>query len=381
METTFRDSFPDYDSLAEEDTSERPNGLHEHLRVITPSVDISKYEKLNTISEGSFGIVFRAKLNSAIHPGRFFAVKKLKSKYTSNKREGFSHSVLREINILRNCCHINIVKVIEICVDSVHDVYLVMEFAPTDIKSWQRSHVAHDRQLNMSHIKNVLRQLLHGVSYLHGNSLVHRDLKTSNLLITHDGVLKLCDFGLCRAIPDKKDDKSAWTPQVMTMLYRCPEVLMREQSLYSKAIDIWSVGIIFAELVLGHPPFVRCMKEPLAPDSAEAELEMFRELVDNLGPPSCIDEFCGNNYGRSLVSKSEVDDSSVGSLYDGLKSKLTPLGVDFLLLMLHWDPRQRPSATDALDHPFFAEAPLACANSELPEIVNSHAEKGESKDV
>ena len=357
-------SDPGYDSLCEDEKPSLYQSEDTQVCYIEPSRSIDHYTKMGSISEGSFGVVFRAQLKSSPQNVDNFAIKKLKGKYLTNKREGFSHSVLREIHILRRCNHKNIVRVVEVCVDSADDVYLVMEYVHTDVKSWQRS-LSSTKNLDIAHIKNIIRQLLNGVSYLHRQSITHRDLKTSNLLLTTDGVLKICDFGLAREVPK---DHTSWTPQVMTMLYRCPEVITRERTLYSKSIDMWSIGIIFAELVLGHPPFLRCMKEPLVPDSPEAELEMFKELAENLGTPTCLQSFSNNSYGKDIVQKSGLSAPSEGNLSDSLTSRLSKLGIDFLLSLLHWDPRQRPSALDALDHPFFAEEPAPFDNRELPDI-------------
>ena len=350
-----------YDSLSERDETLTNIASSSSIDYITASRMVDSYIKVSSISEGSFGVVYRARAKNCAN--KFHAIKKMKEKYLTNKREGFSHSALREIDILRTCHHKNIVSVIEVCVDTSDEVYMVMEYVLTDIKTWQRSFES--ASLKMSHIKNLLRQLIAGVAYLHEKSIVHRDLKTSNLLLTADGLLKICDFGLARRIPSDAQKDSSWTPQVMTMLYRSPEVLMRERSLYSKSIDVWSIGIIFAELLLGRPPFVQCMKEPLVPDSFEAEVAMYKELHANLGTPSCLDKFEANAYGHDIIEKAGLDRHSDRSLSQDITGKLSKSGADLLDSMLQWDPRLRLSAQEALNHAFFSELPLPCENTDL----------------
>lgn len=94
-----------------------------------------------------------------------------------------------------------------------------------------------------------MKDLLEGINYLHDRKIVHRDLKTSNLLYSNEGILKICDFGLAR-----KAAQALMTQEVITMWYRPPELLLGEYH-YSVELDIWSVGCIMAELFLKEPLF------------------------------------------------------------------------------------------------------------------------------
>ena len=116
-----------------------------------------------------------------------------------------------------------------------------------------------------------MQDLLRGVAYLHANWIFHRDLKTSNLLLTKKGTLKICDFGLARSY---SKPLRPYTPVVVTLWYRAPELLLNAPS-YSPAIDMWSVGCIFAEILLN---------EPLFP--GRTELDQLNRIFKTLGPPN-----------------------------------------------------------------------------------------------
>jgi len=121
-----------------------------------------------------------------------------------------------------------------------------MEYAEHELRNLIQNY---HYQFNISEIKCLMRQLLQAVDYLHKQGIIHRDLKTSNLLYNEKGQLKVCDFGLSR-----QGTNGAFTPTVVTLGYRAPEILLGSEN-YSSAIDMWSVGCIFAELLLGEPFF------------------------------------------------------------------------------------------------------------------------------
>nr|CAI5848543.1 unnamed protein product [Callosobruchus analis] len=154
------------------------------------------------------------------------------------EKEGFPITSLREINTLLKGQHPNIVTVREIVVGSNMDkIFIVMDYVEHDLKSLMET---------MRQIKCLLKQLLTAVAHLHDNWILHRDLKTSNLLLSHKGILKVGDFGLAR---EYGSPLKAYTPIVVTLWYRAPELLLCAKE-YSTPIDIWSVGCIFAELLL-----------------------------------------------------------------------------------------------------------------------------------
>ncbi|ORY38525.1 putative cell division cycle 2 [Rhizoclosmatium globosum] len=282
---------------------------------ICRSVDV--YEKLNRIDEGSYGIVYRARNRET---GEIVALKKLKLEKEQN---GFPITTLREIYTLLLAKHPNIVDVKEIVVTpSYQGVFIVMEF------------------------------LLSAVDCLHSKWIVHRDLKTSNLLMNNRGMMKVADFGLARRFGDPAGHM---TQLVVTLWYRAPELLLGAKE-YTTAIDMWSVGCIFAELV---------NKEPLAPGRGEIDqLDKFFKL---LGTPSekTWPGFTQLPHAKSFNFKHQP--------FNNLKLRfpsLTANGIDLMERLLTFDPKQRITAAEALKHPYFTESPAPKDPSLFP-TVNS----------
>ncbi|KAJ4292159.1 hypothetical protein N0V88_005787 [Collariella sp. IMI 366227] len=157
---------------------------------------------------------------------------------------------LREIQILKDCDHRNVVKLREVVVGDdtsrIENIFLVLEFLEHDLKS-----VLEDmpEPFLASEVKTLLLQLASGVSYLHSHWILHRDLKTSNLLLNNRGQLKIADFGMARYVGDPPPQL---TQLVVTLWYRAPELLLGAPR-YTSAIDMWSIGCIFGELLTREP--------------------------------------------------------------------------------------------------------------------------------
>ena len=145
--------------------------------------------------------------------------------------------------------HENIVNIKEIVIGSSLDkIYVVMEYMEHELKDLMDNI---NYKFKQSEIKSLVKQLLLGLDYLHSRFIMHRDLKTSNLLYNNKGILKICDFGLARKF---YTSLKVYTLPVVTLWYRAPELLLGWDK-YSAAIDMWSVGCIFAELILKEPLF------------------------------------------------------------------------------------------------------------------------------
>lgn len=171
------------------------------------SVDV--FEKLNKIDEGTYGVVYRA---MDMDSGDIVALKKVKME---KEREGFPLTSLREINILLSFHHPSIVDVKEVVVGSALDsIFMVMEYMDHDLKAFMETM---QHPFSQSEVKCLMLQLLGGVKYLHDNWVLHRDLKTSNLLLNNQGELKICDFGLARQYGSPL---KPYTRLVVTLWYR-----------------------------------------------------------------------------------------------------------------------------------------------------------------
>ncbi|XP_027626577.1 cyclin-dependent kinase 3 isoform X5 [Tupaia chinensis] len=179
----------------------------------------------------------------------------------SRETEGVPSTAIREISLLKELKHPNIVR--------EKKLYLVFEFLSQDLKKYMDSTPASELPLHL--VKSYLSQLLQGVTFCHSHRVIHRDLKPQNLLINDLGAIKLADFGLARAfgVPLR-----TYTHEVVTLWYRAPEILLGSK-FYSTAVDVWSVGCIFAEMVT---------RKALFPGDSEID-QLFR-IFRTLGTPS-----------------------------------------------------------------------------------------------
>jgi cell division cycle 2-like protein len=208
----------------------------------SPCRHIDNFERLNHIEEGSYGWVSRARETGT---GEIVALKKLKMDHLN---DGFPVTALREIQTLKESRHRHIVDLREVVVgDSLTDVFLVMEFLEHDLKTLQEDM---SEPFLPSEIKTLMLQLTSAVDYLHDHWILHRDLKTSNILMNNRGEIKLADFGMARYFGDPPP--ANMTQLVVTLWYRAPELLLGADK-YDQAVDLWSVGCIFGELFKKEP--------------------------------------------------------------------------------------------------------------------------------
>lgn len=207
-----------------------------------PCRHVDNFERLNHIEEGSYGFVSRARETAT---GEIVALKKLKM---DTATDGFPVTALREIQTLKASRHRHIVDLREVVVgDTLNDVFLVMDFLEHDLKTLQEDMA---EPFLPSEIKTLLLQLSSAVEYLHDNWILHRDLKTSNILMNNRGEIKIADFGMARYFGDPPPPNM--TQLVVTLWYRAPELLLGADK-YDRAIDMWSLGCIFGELLTKEP--------------------------------------------------------------------------------------------------------------------------------
>ena len=309
-----------------------------------PLNTVDKYKKENRIGEGTYGIVYRASQKSTL---KQFALKKIRLDPQDN--EGLPISSLREISLLSKLSHKNIVSVIETVVgDSLLDIFLVMEYCNQDMAYLLDSMHSKNLFFKPPEVKSLLSQLLNGINFLHSNFIIHRDLKMSNLLITDDGILKVADFGLARYfnIPIEP-----MTPKVVTLWYRAPELLFGEL-LYTDKIDIWSIGCIFSEWILG---------QPLLPGKIEQEQV---SLICNLlgSPNASIWPKLPELPFYRIINFPYIQYSSTKQVFQ----KQTKQTIDLIEMFLTYDPEMRCNLKDARNHGYFNELPRPCVESLIP---------------
>ena len=301
------------------------------------SISATKYEKLEKVGEGAYGIVYKAKDRQT---GELVALKRIR---LDADEEGVPCTAIREISLLKELRHDNIVRLVDV-VHSERKLTLVFEYLEQDLKKFMDMNAGGG--LDAATVQHFLRQLLQGVDYCHQRCVLHRDLKPHNLLISRDKVLKLADFGLGRAfgIPVKK-----FTHEVVTLWYRSPDVLLGSTN-YGTPVDIWSVGCIFAEMALGRPLFA-------GKQDADQLIKVFQFLgtPDRSTWPSMNENANANNMltrEEFLTNYAPQCDAAFASAEF---AKLGPEGCDLLRRMLQYEPSHRITAAEALTHPYFAQ--------------------------
>ncbi|XP_042906651.1 cyclin-dependent kinase 11B isoform X1 [Parasteatoda tepidariorum] len=315
--------------------------LPTYLPAIQGCRSVEEFSCLNRIEEGTYGVVYRAKDKRT---NEIVALKRLKME---KEKEGFPITSLREINTLLKAQHPNIVVVREIVVGSNMDkIYIVMEYVEHDLKSLMETM---KQPFLVGEVKTLMIQLLHAVAHLHDNWILHRDLKTSNLLLSHKGILKVGDFGLAR---EYGSPLKPYTPVVVTLWYRAPELLLGAKQ-YSTPIDMWSVGCIFGELLTMKPLF-----------PGKSEIDQLNRVFKDLGTPS---EKIWHGYNDlPLVKKVTFTEYPYNNLRSRFGHNFTDLGFDLLNRFLTYNPARRITAEEAKTHAFFEEKPRPISPSMFP---------------
>ncbi|ESR61502.1 hypothetical protein CICLE_v10018252mg [Citrus x clementina] len=289
--------------------------------------EASQYEIQEIIGIGSYGVVASA---IDTHTGEKVAIKKMK--------EVFEHvsdatRILREIKLLRMLKHPDIVEIKHImlppCRREFKDIYVVFELMESDLDQVIKA----NDDLTPEHHQFFLYQLLRALKYIHSANVFHRDLKPKNILANADCKLKICDFGLARVSFTDTPSAIFWTDYVATRWYRAPELCGSFFSKYTPAIDIWSIGCIFAELLTGRPLFPG--------RNVAHQLDL---VTDLLGTPSAesiagIRNEKAKRYLSSLRRKWAVPFSHKFPGAD-------PLALRLLQRLLAFDPKDRPSAEE-----------------------------------
>lgn len=288
---------------------------------------MDSFQKVEKIGEGTYGVVYKAKNKVT---GETVALKKIR---LDAETEGVPSTAIREISLLRELSHPNIVKLRDV-IHTENKLYLVFEFLHQDLKKFMDSSSV--TGIPMPLVKSYLFQLLQGLAFCHSHRVLHRDLKPQNLLINAQGEIKLADFGLARAfgVPVR-----TYTHEVVTLWYRAPEILLGCKY-YSTSVDIWSLGCIFAEMIT---------RRALFPGDSEID-QLFR-IFRTLGTPD-------ETVWPGVVSMPDYKPSFPKWIRQEL-SKVVPLldedGRELLGEMLKYDPNKRLSAKNALVHRFFRD--------------------------
>ncbi|CAL6024601.1 Mitogen-activated_protein kinase [Hexamita inflata] len=291
------------------------------------------YKISKMLGQGAYGIVVEA---TDSRNGSHVAIKKLEKVFghlVDAKR------ILREIALLRFLSHENVASMLDFIAPedtkNLDELYVVFGFMQTDMYKI----ISSRQSLSDEHMQFFMYQLLRGLAYIHSAGVVHRDLKPSNLLLNSDCALQICDFGLARLTSEMSQTDTKMTEYVSTRWYRAPEVILGDPK-YGQAIDIFSCGCIFAELIL---------RTPLFP--GRDYINQLHLVMDVLGTPSAeflsrIDNMSAKQYVEQQPKQAPID----------LKTKIpnaSPEAIELINQMLKMDASQRPSAADCMKHKYF----------------------------
>ena len=355
----------------------------------------TRFERKECIGKGTYGTVYRACDRAT---GRMHALKRII--LHNEKSDGFPVTSMREIRVLRAMRgHRNIVELCDVVVgESRDDVFLVFEYCEHDMSTLMHQfarnrHEPNSKMFTVGALKRLMLGLAAGVAHLHARSIIHRDLKMANLLYTSRGTIKIADFGMARWMPQPVS-RAKLSPKVMTLWYRAPEMLLGA-STYGCAVDIWSLGCIFAELWHGKPllpgktdaeqislmfktlgapteaswPGLSQMRNagvvaftperPVAPHSLAVRLGMDGSGTEGVGG--------GTNAPSSSGGK-----SADATLQPPLMRMTSDVGLNLIQELLLFDPKKRLKANAITDHAFFAEHPLPLAEQLMPTFPSSH---------
>lgn len=258
-----------------------------------------------------------------------------------NEKEGFPITALREVKILKLVNHPNIVKLHDVIASiDKPNFYMIFEYVDHDLAGLMDSKI----DFKIEHLKYLMKQLLEGVTALHSNGIIHRDLKSSNLLISKDGNLKIADFGLAKIMRGVRH-----TSTVVTRWYRAPEILLGD-SQYTCAIDMWSVGCILGEVLKKEPIF-----------RGKDELDQMNLIYNVCGYESW--QGCENLTNWSKFKPQKEFPRNIKKFF----SKVDPDALDLLEKLLQLDPKKRLTAKEALNHPWIKSGQTLNPQNILPE--------------
>lgn len=344
---------------------------------------LQDYEILTQLGKGTFGEVFKARQKAT---GKLVALKKF---IVHDRREGFPITSFREITIMRRLRNIHVLQII----DMIHErpnsagnppplrgtippargtpaakssqgfFYTVMPYISSDLNGLLHNpHI----KLTIPQIKCIMKQTLEAVDYIHSRHLLHRDIKTANILLDYFGTVKLADFGLARSYegtPPENPNRDPggghqdYTGLVVTRWYRAPELLLGVKN-YTTAIDMWGMGCVFGELY---------HREPILQGKSDADQAV------------CIFQMVGSPTEQTWPKYQALNHNKVdlsGNFPSQLEARFFKLmGDDALQLLaglLALDPYKRYNARRALAAPYFTAEPVACRAEDLPKFEESH---------
>lgn len=304
-----------------------------------------KYVKEKKIGEGTYANVYRGHVRE--DASTLVAIKKIK--HQDDYRDGMPPAAVREMKYLQELRHPNIILLLDIFGTGVDTLNFVLEYLPLgDLEMLIRD--VHRVRYGVADIKAWMGMLTRAVWFCHSNYVLHRDIKPNNLLIAADGEVKLADFGLAQSFADPG---RRMTANVITRWYRPPELLFGARH-YSGAVDIWSVAMVFAELII---------RTPFLP--GDSEFEQISLICKQIGTPT-EENWPGVSQLRDYTVPSEAVPVWGKDAYMGRFGAVGPEGVDLLVRTLALDPNKRITAHEMLRHRWWRTDPKPTPKEDLP---------------
>lgn len=298
---------------------------------------LRKYDILQRLGRGAYGIVWKA---VARKNNQIVALKKC---FDAFQNATDAQRTFREIMYLQELHgHENIVDILNVIrAENDQDIYIVTNFMESDLHAVIKAGI-----LEEVHKQYVLYQVVRALKYMHSGELIHRDIKPSNILLNADCSIKLCDFGLARSVAATAgllyDTNPVMTDYVATRWYRAPEILLGSPY-YTKGVDIWAVGCILAEMLVGKPVF-----------PGTSTLDQLERVMTVTGVPTQEDidsirsPFAGTMLETIRISS---DRRSLAQMFP----KATPDMLDVLQKCFRFNPNKRPTAVELLNHRLFSK--------------------------
>ncbi|XP_055076043.2 mitogen-activated protein kinase 15 [Misgurnus anguillicaudatus] len=295
-----------------------------------------KYEIKRRLGKGAYGIVWKAVDRKS---GETVAVKKI---FDAFRNRTDAQRTFREIMFLQEFGeHPNIIKLLNVIrAQNDKDIYLVFEYMDTDLHGV----IKKGSILKDIHKRYIMYQLLKATKYLHSGNVIHRDQKPSNILLDSDCFVKLCDFGLARSLYQMQEDavNPALTEYVATRWYRAPEILLGSTR-YTKGVDMWSIGCILGEMLLGKPLF-----------PGTSTINQIEKIMFAIPHPSTEDVLAiKSEYGASVIQRMLLRPQVPFS--EMLQPSVPPDALDLVQRLLVFNPDKRLSADEALQHPYVSK--------------------------
>jgi len=308
---------------------------------------LRRYDIHQKLGKGAYGIVWKAEDKKTKD------VVALKKIFDAFQNSTDAQRTYREVIFLQQMQeHENIVMLQNVLkADNDRDIYLVFEYMETDLHATIRANI-----LEEIHKQYIMYQSFKALMYMHSAKLVHRDMKPANLLLNSECLMKVADFGLARSLIDNQDEESkavekpVLTDYVATRWYRAPEILAGSQT-YGTAVDLWSLGCIFGEMLGGKPVF-----------AGTSTLNQFEKIVEVLGMPNEKQtESLQSAFAQTMLESLNLEErkqKSKAEQKEAWRVKYPNTSDDALDLMtdlMRFDPTERITAKAGLTHPYCAQ--------------------------